>query len=480
MLLVLHVLTTHLSQSKSHGYFSILPRISFGHAQSEEKVVQRLQHLLMRAGTIIEEADTRYITNSRMMMQVKTLLEAMYHGYSVLEKLRYCALQDSAGSDKASINDSSSSSLQFIPFKRSRTTSKKDDKAMCLESHGALERLENAIANMVEFIVLLGGCERMSRRPYDVYLYTDNFMFGRRAEKQKPLSFLLENNNSPGDHALAVLPIICGVDVGKKTLVAHVCGDERLSSRFSSILRLNGHNLLTILDHGRTMSVTMLVIIEFASDVGDDEWKMFHSFLIRMSRGSKIIIISKLKRLAQFGSVQPIFLSVLSYNELRCLFKKLAFGSVDLAEHPRLVQIADDFSKVLYIVPSTLLATNTLAHVLRKNLSVRFWLCILDKVIRYAKRNVSTYGVHPNMLFEEGHHVDITGIALHTLGELMRDPQEVFAREVKAAGELPRLLRREAGHCAKGDVHHRAGRLLVEPPQARDGLRRECTSNGAS
>ncbi|XP_048560187.1 uncharacterized protein LOC125540629 [Triticum urartu] len=414
---------------------------SLSHAQSEEKVVQRLQHLLMRAGTIIEEADTRYITNSGMMMQVKTLSEAMYQGYRVLDKLRYCALQNSAGFDKVSINDSSSSSLQFIPFKRFRTTSKKDDKAMCLESYGALESLEISIANMAEFIVLLGGCERMSRRPYDIYLYTDNFMFGRRTEKQKLMSFLLENNNLPGDHALAILPIIGGVGVGKKTLVAHVCGDERVHSRFSSILHLNGHNLLTILDHGRTMFGTMLVIIEFASDVGDDEWKMFHSFLIRMSRGSKIIIISKLKRLARFGSVQPIF-SVLSYDELRYLFKKLAFGSVDPAEHPWLVQIADEFTKVLYIVPSTLLATNTLADVLRKNLNVRFWLCILDKVIRYAKRNASTYGVHPNMLFEEGHHVDITDIALHplsvkrytidvsikeespsvTMGELLADP----------------------------------------------------------
>ncbi|XP_044327289.1 uncharacterized protein [Triticum aestivum] len=70
------------------------------HAQSEEKKVERLQHLLMRACTIVEEADTRYITNSGMMMQLKMLSEAMYRGHSLLDASRYRALQDGAGFDK--------------------------------------------------------------------------------------------------------------------------------------------------------------------------------------------------------------------------------------------------------------------------------------------------------------------------------------------------------------------------------------------
>lgn len=146
---------------------------SLSHAQSEEegKVVERLQHLLMRAGTIVEEADARYITNSRMMMQLKILSEAMYAGYRVLDTLRYRTLQEGTRFDEVSIDNSSCGSLYLaIPSKRSRTTTQKDD--------GAFKSLEIAVANMAEFVVLLGGCERMSRRPYDVYLYTDNFMFG--------------------------------------------------------------------------------------------------------------------------------------------------------------------------------------------------------------------------------------------------------------------------------------------------------------
>uniref|UniRef100_M8ANG3 Uncharacterized protein n=1 Tax=Aegilops tauschii TaxID=37682 RepID=M8ANG3_AEGTA len=361
---------------------------SFSHAWSEEeKAVERLQHLLMRAGTIVEEADARYITNSGMMMQLKTLSEAMYRGYRVLDNSRYHALQDSAGFDEVRINDSSRNNLYIA--KRSRIT---NDMATCLESHGALERLEIAVANMAEFAVLLGGFERMSRRPYDVYLYTDNFMFARHAEKQKLLSFLLQRKGPPGDHTLAVLPIIVlpiigDATTGKKSLVAHMCGDERVRSSFSSVLHLNGDNLLRILDHGRTMEGMILIVIEFASDVSDDDWKRFHSFVITMGRGRKIIIISKLKRLARFGSVKPIFLSLLSDDELRYLFKKLAFGSVDRAEHPWLVQIADEFVKVLQNMEGSIVATNLYADVLRKNLNVQFWRCILDKGRRYANRN---------------------------------------------------------------------------------------------
>ncbi|XP_020168672.1 uncharacterized protein [Aegilops tauschii subsp. strangulata] len=383
---------------------------SSSHAQSEEKVLENLQHLLMRACTIVEEADTRYITNSGMMMQLKTLSEAMYRGYSVLDNSRYQALQDGACIDKVSSNNSSSSSLYLA--KRSRTTT---DKGTHLESHSALESLEIAIADMVEFVVLLGGCERMSRRPYDVYLYTDNFMFSRHAEKQKLLSFLLQHNDPHGDHALPVLPVIGGPTTGKKTLVAHVCGDERVRSRFPSVLHLDGDNIMSILDHGRTMEGMLLVVIEFASDVGDDDWKKFRSFFIRIGRGSKIIIISKLKILGRFGSVKPIFLTVLSNDELRYLFKALAFGSIDPAEHPRLVQVADEFVKVLNNMQGSLIAANSYADVLRKNLNVRFWRCTLDKAIRFLKRNLSIDGVQPSTRLAQGHQVDITDFALHPL-----------------------------------------------------------------
>jgi hypothetical protein len=87
---------------------------------------------------------------------------------------------------------------------------------------------------MAEFVILLSGCESMMiRRPYDIYLYIDNFMFGRQTEKQQVINFLLQHNplGSP-----SVLPVIGGRLVGKKTLV--ILGIDKLYS-----LGAKGHNI---------------------------------------------------------------------------------------------------------------------------------------------------------------------------------------------------------------------------------------------
>jgi hypothetical protein len=136
---------------------------------------------------------------------------------------------------------------------------------------------------------------------------------------------------------------------------------------------------------------------------------------MRMGRGSKIIIISRLQRLARFGSVKPVFLSILTYDELRYLFKTLVFGSVDPAGHPRLAQTADEFTKVLHGMQGSLVATNIFADLLRMNLDVQFWRFILDKGLRMVKRNILMYGANPTMLEQQGQPVDITDFALHPL-----------------------------------------------------------------
>ena len=43
---------------------------------------------------MVEEADGRYITNSRMLAQLNKLAEAMYRGYWALGAFRYRSLQE--------------------------------------------------------------------------------------------------------------------------------------------------------------------------------------------------------------------------------------------------------------------------------------------------------------------------------------------------------------------------------------------------
>jgi hypothetical protein len=268
---------------------------------------------------------------------------------------------------------------------------------------------------MTEFVVLLGGCDRMPRRPYDAYLYNDNIMFGRHAEKQKLLNFMLQQR-SPGG-APAVLSIIGARAVGKKTLVAHVCRDERVSSHFSSILHLNGDSLCRIAEHGSLLSGKILLVVELVSDVDEDNWIKFCSTVATMDSESKVIVISRLKNSEQLGTVDPIFLNTLPYEEFCYLFKTLAFGSVDPTQHPRLARIADELARELRSDWS-LMTANLFADLMRMNLNIRFWLSMLSGLRRVVERNFSVFGEHPKFLIQRRHQVDVTDFLSHPASPL--------------------------------------------------------------
>uniref|UniRef100_A0A0E0M595 Rx N-terminal domain-containing protein n=1 Tax=Oryza punctata TaxID=4537 RepID=A0A0E0M595_ORYPU len=358
---------------------------------SEEKV-KRLEQLLLRVHMVVEEADGRYITNSCMLVHLKMVVAAMYSGYHVLDTIKYMKNKEDT-SDL--VNDSVALSFD-TPLKRSRTTiCTARERIFSSELQGALEKLESVVGDMNEFVILLAGCERISHKPYDTYLYIDNFMFGRHVEKQHLMNFLLENN-IPGPPA--VLPIIGGRGVGKRTLVAHVCNDERVSSQFYFILHINGANLGQITENGN-LSARTLVIVEFFSDVADNDWKTFYSHVTNLSRGNKVIILTKIEKLERFGTVKPITLNRLVYDEYRYLFKTLAFGSTNPVDHPQLIPIVEEFAKLL---EGRLIPSNILADVLRENLNVQIT----------AKKNMTMSGTHPHRLFDQGHPAHLTGYIL--------------------------------------------------------------------
>uniref|UniRef100_A0A452ZH62 Rx N-terminal domain-containing protein n=1 Tax=Aegilops tauschii subsp. strangulata TaxID=200361 RepID=A0A452ZH62_AEGTS len=385
------------------------------HAQSGETQLRRLQQLLLRARTVVEEADGRYITNSGMLAQLTMLADAMYRGYWALGAFGYMSLDET----ETSPMEVSSSS----PRKRLRTVhgSARKNKAMYFaDLQSVVESLEDVVDGLTEFVVLLGGCDRMLRRPYDAYLYNDNIMFGRHTQKQKLLNFMLQHSSSSPGGKPAVLPIIGAPAVGKRTLVAHVCKDERVSSHFSSILHLNGDSFRRIADHDRSfLRGKILVVVELVADVDKKDWVEFCSTLASMDSGSKVIIISRLRSTERFGTVRPIFLDTLSYEEFNYLFKTLAFGSANPAHHPQLARIADELAEE-FRTECSLVGTNIFADVMRRNLNVHFWFGMLSRLRRFAERNVSMFGEHPRLLVERRHQIDVTDFVLHPAASPLR------------------------------------------------------------
>ncbi|OEL26481.1 hypothetical protein BAE44_0012500 [Dichanthelium oligosanthes] len=381
-------------------FISFLVNKYRGEENLQEKM-ERLQDLLTRVHMIVEEADVRYITNSMMLFQLKKLVEVMYQGYHVLDTIKYRSPRLAQGlKRRLNFNDLSlSTSVSWLS--RMKTDSISHDLQLTLDN------LESIISNMKEFVLLLGGCERMSRSPYDSYLYIDNFMFGRHVEKQQIINILLQDNLPP--FTPAVLPVIGGSRVGKKTLIAHVCNDEKIRSQFSSIYHLNGENIGTM-EHAPFMTGKSLVVVHFASDVDDETWLKFYSSAAKQTGiGSKIIVISRIKMLSRLGTVKPVCLNSLSNAEYSYLFKVLAFGSTNPEEHhPQLVSVAKDLAMAL---GGSLITANVYAHMLRKNQNVAFWLSMLQSYRNVVENNLSVFGEHPKNLMDKDHPIDITRFA---------------------------------------------------------------------
>jgi hypothetical protein len=272
----------------------------------------------------------------------------------------------------------------------------------------------------------------MFRRPYDTYLYVDNFMFGRQSEKQQVINFLLQHNplGSP-----PVLPIIGGSLVGKKTLVKHVCNDEKVRNYFSSVLHFNEDNFQRI-DNEITLGRTLLVIT-FVSDVDDGQWKSFCQTVACVSIEIKVIIVSRMGSLARYGTTEPIHLSRLQDEEFMYLFKTLAFGSAQAQDHPKLTLLAGEFVKIM---GGSFVAAYPFAYTLRRDLSLRLWLRTLNILKSVTKNNMSVYGEHLSHPYIPHYPIDLTAFLpppaapLHIMPP--RTEAEVSQRKLRPKGDF--------------------------------------------
>ena len=84
MEMIMSVLTNELVSR----FISSLMNMYMDHPCSKEKQMERLQLLLLRVHTVVEEADGRYTTNSGMLLQLKMLVETMYSGYDALDSVK--------------------------------------------------------------------------------------------------------------------------------------------------------------------------------------------------------------------------------------------------------------------------------------------------------------------------------------------------------------------------------------------------------
>uniref|UniRef100_A0A453A7T8 Disease resistance N-terminal domain-containing protein n=2 Tax=Aegilops tauschii subsp. strangulata TaxID=200361 RepID=A0A453A7T8_AEGTS len=386
-----------------------------------DKIVQRLQRLLMRIDTVVEEAEGRRITNQGMLRQLKMLRQGMYRGHYVLDALRFQAICDKEGEE---VSHSSSALSKLRPPKRLRAScaggGSSDREAVLLsgannsiqeELQRLVDTLEETMAGMKEFLFFLESYPRILRQPYGTYLILDNCMFGRQTDLERVLNFLLRPNAM---HELAVLPIVGPIRVGKSTLIEYVCRDESVRDHFSTILffpegslknegliDLRGNNFNGLVRHQNCASQKrLLIIIEIAEDINERTWRRMKSSITCMTPrgGSKIIITSRSDRIVNLGTTEALRLDYLPQEAYWHFFKSLVFGSTNSDEQPKLASMA---MEIALEQRQCFLSAYIIAGILRDNFDGRIWRTILECVRAYKQTNLLMFDQHPNLRLRE-------------------------------------------------------------------------------
>ncbi|VAI22523.1 unnamed protein product [Triticum turgidum subsp. durum] len=85
---------------------------SYGTHTCEEEDRTRLERILLRMHSVVEEAEGRHITNRGMLRQLKALIEGMYLGYYMLDRLRVQSLGEESIEDDEHVTEDKRTSSQ--------------------------------------------------------------------------------------------------------------------------------------------------------------------------------------------------------------------------------------------------------------------------------------------------------------------------------------------------------------------------------
>jgi hypothetical protein len=228
-------------------------------------------------------------------------------------------------------------------------------------------------------------------------------------ETQLVINFLL-HTRSHGHKEPDILPIVGPGKVGKTTLVAHVCEDERIRDHFSEILFLRDHDItgvdLTLttfrdayaMKHKSNVSNSnkdgrLLVVVELVGDLSEDAWNRLYSTYARDApSGTKIIITSRSDNIIKFGTTRALSMNYLSHEVYWYFFKTLAFGSTDPKMHPRLACLAMEMARML---KGCFIGANLYACLLIENFDIQLWCKVLAFIRGQIKKNILNFGGHP-------------------------------------------------------------------------------------
>ncbi|KAG2629699.1 hypothetical protein PVAP13_3KG446200 [Panicum virgatum] len=409
---------------------------------------ENLHRKLLRICIIVEEAEGRQIRNQAMLEQLKVLRAGMYRGYyALLDTFRYRSYKEDEGEDDDEVSHYYSFAIsKFNPAKRIQLCGRSSSQGGERELHQVLGSLDVTITDAREFLMFLKDCPPLYHRLYNTYMVLEKCMFGRHAEMEHIINFLMQKcaPGSTGD--FGVLPVVGPAKAVRSAfsrIVFFAEGD--LEGRIDCVRDGGKVKYQSHASECRDQSV--LVVVEVNGDISEATWSSLCSASKRCATNGVIrfIICSRSDEIVRFGTTRALKVENLTQEAFWYFFKALAFGSVDPREEPKLASMAMEIAAYLNCF---FIAGNTIARMLRDNLSAKFWRMALTSFREVDRRyRFFIFGAQPANPSENRKMIRrLNGSneycsffnGYHTISSLGEAPTTITVQEVLSGSVVPR------------------------------------------
>ncbi|TVU50439.1 hypothetical protein EJB05_01810, partial [Eragrostis curvula] len=358
----------------------------FKNKKSIKAKLWTIHHLVIKIQSVVDEAEARHITSQSLLIWFSELVNVTYQGRYMLDIFRYSIEASYNSDDDVDGNGHSFLVSSFNPAKRLRavvdTTKTMFRNSDANELDLVLHKLQQISENLKEFIMLLGSHPPQVHRSISTNLFIDCQMFGRHVELEQIINFLL-HEDGPSPQKLSILPVIGHTGVGKTTLVHRVSTDTRVRKYFSPIMLFksyvphfiessiewnSGDEAARVLTEKLDGNRFLLIFLNI-------DFQHMQQLNVRLPRltagkhGSRIIITSNNKYIANIGTVKPIILQCWFF------FKAQAFESTDLEQNERLMALGRAIARKL---KGSFYGAKVFGGFLRANPSPKFWSKVLN------------------------------------------------------------------------------------------------------
>ncbi|KAK8714294.1 hypothetical protein V6N13_149487 [Hibiscus sabdariffa] len=299
-----------------------------GKRKRENELLDKLKPTLMSVKAVLDDAETKQITNSNVRSWVFDIKDAVYDAEDLLDEIATEALRLKL-EPQDQTSSSTSIGLQVTSFFSSRNPFK-DGVVSKLED--ILGRLEH-LMNQKHILGLKENCrgEKEFQRSPATSLVDDQFsVYGRDGEKEELMRLL--NPQNPSDNRIDVIPIVV-----TKTLIEEITGSCVGSQNLNQLQlqlkeKLSGKKFLFVLD-----------------DVWNEnyvDWEELRTPFSYGAQDSKIIVTTRSESVASIMRTIPTYLlGTLSIDDCWKVFARHAFVNTTPSNHPELMAIGEAIVK---------------------------------------------------------------------------------------------------------------------------------------